>query len=223
MFRLVPLPLLPCLPYQQYCYLPPNTVPVHYITGHQHQQMEQTNCQQDSTLQQQDQEESHGDSIGLESEVAAEASQAPQIIPLNVMITLHINPQTSQAHIVHVATPDSSGDVDSDGERDTMEDSLAEETIEQECVTQELPAQTASDGTLSFQAMTLRYPRRWWSLSRQWRINPMSKPSFRSNLAVETSRSLYCPPLLEVVRRVFPCRSTWCPSLVLSEGICRSC
>ena len=163
MFRLVPLPLLHCLPYQQYCYLPPNTVPVHYITGHQHQQMEQTNCQQDSNPQQQDQEESHDDSIGLESEgaptskgpeVAAEASQAPQIIPLNVngnMITLHINPQTSQAHIVHVATPDSSGDVtgnDSDGERDTMEDSLAEETIEQECVTQESPAQTASDGTI---------------------------------------------------------------------------
>lgn len=154
MFRLVPL--VPYLPHQYCYYLPPNAVPFHYITGYQHQQMEQTNSQQ---------EEPH-DTIGLEPEgvstsegpeTTAEApsiEQAPQIIPLNVngnMITLHINPQTSQAHIVHVATPDSSGDVrgnDSDGERDTMDDSLAEETVEQECVTQESPAQTASDGTI---------------------------------------------------------------------------
>lgn len=56
-----------------------------------------------------------------------------QIIPLNVngnVIALHINPQTSQAHIVHIATPDSSADIlgneftESEGEKD---DSLTED------------------------------------------------------------------------------------------------
>ncbi len=81
----------------------------------------------------------------------APEDQAPQIIPLNVngnVIALHINPQTSQAHIVHVATPDSSGEVLA-GDREAVDKGLTEETIEQECITEESPSQaTASDGTI---------------------------------------------------------------------------
>ena len=81
-------------------------------------------------------------------------SQAPQIIPLNVngnVITLHINPQTSQAHIVHVATPDSSGDILPANEEDNdgaVDDSFPKETLEQECVTQDSQGGTVDGGTI---------------------------------------------------------------------------
>jgi hypothetical protein len=81
----------------------------------------------------------------------ATGDQAPQIIPLNVngnMIALHINPQTSQAHIVHVAIPDSSGDVSTnelgESEGEQLEDSVVEETVEQECLVQDTPNQAAA-------------------------------------------------------------------------------
>lgn len=89
-----------------------------------------------------------GDADASTNEVSTE-QQVPQIIPLSIngnVIALHINPQTSQAHIVHVATPDSSGDIpgneitESDGEKEVSEESLTEETIEQECVTDESPS-----------------------------------------------------------------------------------
>ena len=63
---------------------------------------------------------------------ATAVDQAPQIIPLSVngnVIALHINPQTSQAHIVHVATPDSSADVPGN---ETAEDSEGDTTLERE-------------------------------------------------------------------------------------------
>ena len=88
---------------------------------------------------------------------ASSGELAPQIIPLNVngnFIALHINPQTSQAHLVQVSTPDSSGDVS--GEKHEV-------SVKEECegapdeggteniaeLTQEIPSRSlASDNTI---------------------------------------------------------------------------
>lgn len=94
---------------------------------------------------------------GVTDELSTLGDQAPHIIPLNVngnVIALHINPQTSQAHIVHVAIPDSSGDVSAnefgESEGEQLDDSVAEETVEQECVLQGESSNqaTATDGTI---------------------------------------------------------------------------
>lgn len=109
-----------------------------------------------------------GSGGGGEAEAAVTTSEASstesaQIIPLNVngnVLALHINPQTSQAHLVHVAAPDSSEEQlqqtnTSGTENELSEESITEETVEQECVTQEeSPSQAGgtSDGTIILQS-----------------------------------------------------------------------
>lgn len=69
--------------------------------------------------------------------------QIPQIIPLSFngnVIALQINPHTSQAQIVHVATPDSSCDIMAGGEG-----SLDDAVIQQECGTSQ---ESAEHGTV---------------------------------------------------------------------------
>ena len=70
---------------------------------------------------------------GLMEAAGSVEGQAPQIIPLTVngnVIALHINPFTSQAQIVHVATPDSSCDIVEGSEGEVNQD---ETLIEPEC------------------------------------------------------------------------------------------
>ena len=73
--------------------------------------------------------------VGLNG-VSTTDGQVPQIIPLSFngnVIALHINPLTSQAQIVHVATPDSSCDLVAGAEGSEGEGSQDESVIEQEC------------------------------------------------------------------------------------------
>ena len=177
MFRQIQLiPLLPVNYYSAFPY-PASTVTLDSsrVVVKQEQQMEQPDNHENSAEQQeaspgtpqliQGGAANHLSNITLETSVSSagvrEATkaissssslgEASQIIPLNVngnVIALHINPQTSQAHLVHVATPDSSGDVtgNENDSAEITEDDIAGETVEQEYVTEEPPA--TSDNTI---------------------------------------------------------------------------
>jgi len=89
-------------------------------------------------------------SVGVPS--SASDDQAPQIIPISIngnMIALQFNPQTAQAQLIHVATPDSSceilagGGEGSDGEAPTHET-----VIEQECSTSDAVEEGATEEEL---------------------------------------------------------------------------
>ena len=85
--------------------------------------------------------------------VPSSDDQTPQIIPISIngnMIALQFNPQTAQAQLIHVATPDSSCEVlagggeGSDGEAPTHEETV----IEQECSTTEAMEDGTADDDL---------------------------------------------------------------------------